>query len=77
MLCTEFVSDIQNNFCTYTTCSPHVLQKEELMTKIYQYSTEINEMKEGKKLKLRMQIQGAFELTVVNSFVKNVCDVTA
>ena len=34
-------------------------------------------MKEGKKLKLRMQIQGAFELTVVNSFVKNVCDVTA
>ena len=30
MLCTELVSDIQNNFCTQ-----HVLQKEELLTKIY------------------------------------------
>ena len=32
MLYTEIVSDIQNNFC-----SPHVLQKEELLTKIYLY----------------------------------------
>ena len=30
MLCTEIVSDIQNNFCTQ-----HVLQKEELLTNIY------------------------------------------
>ena len=30
MLCTDIVSDIQNNFCT-----PHVQQKEELLTKIY------------------------------------------
>ena len=29
MLCTEIVSDIQK------TCLPHVLQKEELLTKIY------------------------------------------
>ena len=35
MLCTDFVSDIQNNFCTQ-----HVLQKEELLTKIYLYSKE-------------------------------------
>ena len=36
MLCTEIVSDIQNNFCTQ-----HVLlmfcKKEELLTKIYLY----------------------------------------
>ena len=32
MLCTEIVSDIQNNFCTQ-----HVLEKEELLTKIYLY----------------------------------------
>jgi hypothetical protein len=31
MLCTEIVSDIQN-FFLYTTCSSHVLQKEELLT---------------------------------------------
>ena len=37
MLCTEIVSDIQNNFCMYTTCSPHVLQKEKLLTRIYLY----------------------------------------
>ena len=36
MLCTEIVSDIQNNFC-----SPHVLKREELLTKIYLYSIEI------------------------------------
>jgi hypothetical protein len=30
MLCTDIVSDIQNNFL-------HVLQKEELLTKIYLY----------------------------------------
>ena len=30
LLCTEIVSDIQ-----YTTCFPHVLQKEKLLTKIY------------------------------------------
>ena len=34
MLCTEIVSDIQNNFCTQHVL-PHVLQKEELLTKIY------------------------------------------
>ena len=34
MLCTEIVSDIQNKFL-YTTCSTDVLQKEELLTKIY------------------------------------------
>ena len=28
MLRTEIVFDIQNIFCKYTTCSPHVLQKE-------------------------------------------------
>ena len=38
-MCTEFVSDIQNNFCT---CSPHVLQKEELLTKFFLYSLEMN-----------------------------------
>ena len=27
MLCTEIVSEIQKNFCTCATCSPHVLQK--------------------------------------------------
>ena len=32
MLCTETVSDIQNNFCTQ-----HILPKEELLTKIYLY----------------------------------------
>jgi len=26
----------------YTTCSPHVLQKEELLTKIYLYSSDTN-----------------------------------
>ena len=31
MLCTEIF--------LYTTCSPHVLQKEELLTKIYLYKT--------------------------------------
>ena len=30
MLCTEIVSNIQSNICTQ-----HVLQKEELLTKIY------------------------------------------
>ena len=32
-MCAEIVSDIQN-----TTCSPHVLQKEELLTKIDLYN---------------------------------------
>ena len=32
MLCTEIVCDIQNNFCTQ-----HVLQKEEILTKICLY----------------------------------------
>ena len=36
MLCTEIVSDIQNNFL-YTTWSPHILQKKKLLTKIYLY----------------------------------------
>ena len=40
MLCTEIVSDIQNNFCTQHVL-PHVLQKEELLTKIYLYSVAI------------------------------------
>ena len=35
-MCKEIVSDIQINFL-YTTCPPHVLQKEELLTKIYLY----------------------------------------
>ena len=34
-----------------------------------------HEIEEGKKIRLRMQFQGAFEHTVVNSFVKNVRDV--
>ena len=42
MLCTEIVSDIQSNFCMYTTCTPHVLQKEELLTKIYLYNAQGN-----------------------------------
>ena len=33
MLYTEIVSDIQQFF--YSTCSPHVLQKEEPLTNIY------------------------------------------
>ena len=37
MLCTEIVSDFQKKISTYTACSPHVLQKEELLTKIYLY----------------------------------------
>ena len=41
MLCTAIISDIQNNFL-YTTCSPHFLQKEELLTKIYLYSAQGN-----------------------------------
>ena len=43
MLCAEIVSDIQNSFCTYTTCFPHVLQKEELLTKIYLYELGLRE----------------------------------
>ena len=35
MLCTEIVFDIQNIFLT--TCFPHVLQKEQFLTKIYLY----------------------------------------
>ena len=53
-LSTEIVSDIQNNFRTQhvlpvsvdlnlqTLCSPHVQQKEELLTKIYLYKTVLN-----------------------------------
>ena len=38
MLCTKIVSDIQNNFCTqHVLPMTHVLQKEELLTKIYLY----------------------------------------
>ena len=37
-MCTEIVSDIQNNFCTLHDCCPIVLQKEQLLTKIYLYS---------------------------------------
>ena len=36
MLFTEIVANIQNNFCTQHVL-PHVLQKEELLTKIYLY----------------------------------------
>ena len=36
------ISDIQNNFCTQRTCSLHVLQKEELLTKICLYSAQGN-----------------------------------
>ena len=36
MLCTEIVFGIQNNFCTQHVLS-HVLQKEEVLTKIYLY----------------------------------------
>ena len=35
MLCTEIVSDILNNFCTQYILGTYVLQKEELLTKIY------------------------------------------
>ena len=35
MFCVDLLN-WQNNFL-YTTCSPHVLQKEELLTKIYLY----------------------------------------
>ena len=45
MLCTEIVSDIQNNFCTKHVL-PHVLQKEEFLKKIYLY------MKGGKSQKV-------------------------
>ena len=41
MLCTEIVSDTQNNFCTKHVL-PHVLQKEELQTKIYLYTSISN-----------------------------------
>ena len=41
MLCTEIVSDIQNNFCTQHVL-PKVLQKEELLTKIYLYTGRQN-----------------------------------
>ena len=44
MLCTEIVSDIQEQIL-YTTCSPHVLQKEELMTKIYLYQENTTKTK--------------------------------
>ena len=33
MLCTEIVSDIQNNFLN-TTCSPHVLQKKRVSDEV-------------------------------------------
>ena len=39
MLCTEIVSDIQSNFSTQ-----HVLQKEELLTKIYLYNSDPKEL---------------------------------
>ena len=39
MLCTYIVSDIQNNFCTQHVL-PYVLQKEELLIKIYLYSID-------------------------------------
>ena len=37
MLCTEIVSDIQNNFCTQHV-RPKFCKKEEFLTKIYLYS---------------------------------------
>ena len=39
MLCIEIVPDIQSNFCTQ-----HVLQKEELLTKIYLYNSDPKEL---------------------------------
>ena len=54
MLCTEIVSDIQNNFCTQ-----HVLQKEELLTKIYLYSYQ-NQKSQYKRRTTQI------ELTTVN-----------
>ena len=41
MLCTEIVSDIQNNFYTQHVLPTYVLQKEELLTKIYLYIPSI------------------------------------
>ena len=54
MLCTEIVSDIQKKFCT-----PHVLQKEELLTKIYLYSYQ-NQKSQYKRRTTQI------ELTTVN-----------
>ena len=47
MLCTEIVYDIQSNFCTQ-----HVLQKEELLTKIYLQGV-------NRRIKFRIQLPGA------------------
>ena len=46
MLCTEIFSE---QFL-YTTCSPHVLQKEELLTKIYLYSKILSNQEEEEPL---------------------------
>ena len=48
MLCTEIVSDIQQFF--YTTCSPHFLQKEEPLTKIYLPVSQSIQQHHGKNL---------------------------
>ena len=66
MLCTEIVSDNSEQFL-YTTCSPHVLQKEELLTKIYllkvltyfifQYIFIFQYMKTKTKAKFKWEIQ--------------------
>ena len=42
MLATKIVSDIQNNFCTCHVL-PQVVQKEELLTKIYLYIPYVGE----------------------------------
>ena len=54
MLCTEIVSDIQNIFCTQHVLL-HVLQKEELLTKIYLYKFE-------KKIKKKLVVLGVVDM---------------
>ena len=53
MVCTEIFSDMQNNFCKQLVLT-HVLQKEELLTKIYLYWCQI-------KLEFFFQIFRAFQ----------------
>ena len=41
MLCTKIVLNVRNNFCSQHVLSSHVLQKEELLTKIYLYACKL------------------------------------
>ena len=55
MLCTEIVSDIQSNICTQ-----HVLQKEELLTKIYLQRVNMRlSFCEIPHIKFKIQLPGA------------------